>query len=133
VAHLFASLAPIQRGELTTVVLLTINVFVLLTCYYVLKVVREPLILLGGGAELKATNGTTPDSRMRWHREAWPTAPNPRVRARWSRRWFGCSVADRLSALSHRLTHSRRPAYAQIRTNPGFLVAIARAPPRRSS
>jgi len=54
VVHLFASLAPIQRGELTTVVLLTINVFVLLTCYYVLKVVREPLILLGGGAELKA-------------------------------------------------------------------------------
>ncbi|TMQ20022.1 MAG: MFS transporter [Deltaproteobacteria bacterium] len=53
-AHLLASLAPIQRGELTTVVLLTINVFVLLTCYYVLKVVREPLILLGGGAELKA-------------------------------------------------------------------------------
>ena len=34
--------------------LLTLNVFVLLTCYYVLKVVREPLILLGGGAELKA-------------------------------------------------------------------------------
>jgi AAA family ATP:ADP antiporter len=32
-----------------------INVFVLLSCYYVLKVVREPLILLGGGgAELKA-------------------------------------------------------------------------------
>jgi AAA family ATP:ADP antiporter len=54
VAHRFASLVPIERGELTTVVLLTINVFVLLTCYYVLKVVREPLILLGGGAELKA-------------------------------------------------------------------------------
>ncbi len=31
-----------------------VNVFVLLTCYYVLKVLREPLILLGGGAELKA-------------------------------------------------------------------------------
>jgi ATP:ADP antiporter, AAA family len=54
VTQLFASLVPIRRGELTTVVLLTINVFVLLTCYYVLKVVREPLILLGGGAELKA-------------------------------------------------------------------------------
>jgi AAA family ATP:ADP antiporter len=53
-AHVFASLAPVQRGEWTTVVLLTTNVFVLLTCYYVLKVVREPLILLGGGAELKA-------------------------------------------------------------------------------
>jgi ATP:ADP antiporter, AAA family len=53
-AHFLASLAPIQRGEWTTVLLLTINVFVLLTCYYVLKVAREPLILLGGGAELKA-------------------------------------------------------------------------------
>ncbi|HEY0477279.1 MAG TPA: MFS transporter [Kofleriaceae bacterium] len=53
-ARLLASLAPIQRGELTSVLLLTINVFVLLTCYYVLKVAREPLILLGGGAELKA-------------------------------------------------------------------------------
>ena len=51
---LIASLVPIHRNELVTVVLLTINVFVLLTCYYVLKVVREPLILLGGGAELKA-------------------------------------------------------------------------------
>jgi AAA family ATP:ADP antiporter len=53
-ARLLVSLAPIKRGELITVVLLTINVFVLLTCYYVLKVAREPLILLGGGAELKA-------------------------------------------------------------------------------
>src|SRR3954469_24599980 len=49
-----ATFLPVQRGELTTVVLLPINVFVLLSCYYVLKVVREPLILLGGGAELKA-------------------------------------------------------------------------------
>jgi len=52
--RLLASLAPIERGEWITVVLLMVNVFVLLTCYYVLKVVREPLILLGGGAELKA-------------------------------------------------------------------------------
>jgi AAA family ATP:ADP antiporter len=29
-------------------------VFVLLSCYYTLKVLREPMILLGGGAELKA-------------------------------------------------------------------------------
>ena len=52
--RLLAKLVPMQRGELVTVGLLTLNVFVLLTCYYVLKVVREPLILLGGGAELKA-------------------------------------------------------------------------------
>jgi len=47
-------LAPVRPGEGVTAVLLAINVFVLLTCYYTLKVVREPLILLGGGAELKA-------------------------------------------------------------------------------
>jgi hypothetical protein len=34
--------------------LLALNIFLLLTCYYVLKVLREPMILLGGGAELKA-------------------------------------------------------------------------------
>src|SRR4030095_894105 len=48
------SLAPVRRGEGVTVALLALDCFVLLTCYYVLKVVREPLILLGGGAELKA-------------------------------------------------------------------------------
>jgi ATP:ADP antiporter, AAA family len=49
-----ARFAPVKRSEVLTVIVLTVNVFVLLTCYYVLKVVREPLILLGGGAELKA-------------------------------------------------------------------------------
>jgi AAA family ATP:ADP antiporter len=48
------SILPVQRGELAKVVLLATNVFVLLTTYYVLKVVREPLILLDGGAEVKA-------------------------------------------------------------------------------
>jgi AAA family ATP:ADP antiporter len=48
------SFLPVQRGELAKVVLLATNVFVLLTTYYVLKVVREPLILLDGGAEVKA-------------------------------------------------------------------------------
>jgi AAA family ATP:ADP antiporter len=52
--RLLAVFAPVKRSEVVTVVVLTVNVFVLLTCYYVLKVVREPLILLGGGAELKA-------------------------------------------------------------------------------
>jgi AAA family ATP:ADP antiporter len=52
--RLLAVFAPVKRSEVITVVVLTVNVFALLTCYYVLKVVREPLILLGGGAELKA-------------------------------------------------------------------------------
>src|SRR4051794_26644605 len=46
--------APVARGEGVTTLLMMLNVFVLLSCYYLLKVVREPLILLGGGAELKA-------------------------------------------------------------------------------
>jgi AAA family ATP:ADP antiporter len=46
--------APVKRNEVLTVALLALNCFTLLTCYYVLKVVREPLILLGGGAELKS-------------------------------------------------------------------------------
>jgi AAA family ATP:ADP antiporter len=53
--RLLGTLAPVQRDEVVTVVILTVNVFVLLSCYYVLKVLREPMILLGGGgAELKA-------------------------------------------------------------------------------
>jgi ATP:ADP antiporter, AAA family len=52
--RLLSVFAPVKRSEVITVVILSVNVFVLLTCYYVLKVVREPLILLGGGAELKA-------------------------------------------------------------------------------
>ena len=40
--------ATALRGEGTKVVLLTTNLFLLLTCYYMLKVVREPFILLGG-------------------------------------------------------------------------------------
>lgn len=45
---------PARRSEVVSALLMLVNVFVLLTCYYVLKVLREPLILLGGGAELKA-------------------------------------------------------------------------------
>ncbi|HZJ66827.1 MAG TPA: hypothetical protein VFD36_25145, partial [Kofleriaceae bacterium] len=52
--RLLSVFAPVKRSEAATVVILSVNVFVLLTCYYVLKVAREPLILLGGGAELKA-------------------------------------------------------------------------------
>jgi AAA family ATP:ADP antiporter len=52
--RLLGALAPVKRDELATVAILTVNVFVLLTCYYLLKVLREPMILLGGGAELKA-------------------------------------------------------------------------------
>jgi ATP:ADP antiporter, AAA family len=46
--------APIRPGEAASALLLLLNIFVLLTSYYVLKVIREPLILASGGAELKA-------------------------------------------------------------------------------
>jgi AAA family ATP:ADP antiporter len=44
----------VRAGEGRDVVLLLANVFLLLSGYYILKVVREPLILATGGAELKS-------------------------------------------------------------------------------
>ncbi len=44
----------VREGEAVTVLLLLTNVFVMLAGYYVCKTVREPLILTGGGAEMKS-------------------------------------------------------------------------------
>jgi AAA family ATP:ADP antiporter len=44
----------VRAGEGATVLLMCFNIFLLLLAYYVLKTVREPLILLAGGAELKS-------------------------------------------------------------------------------
>ena len=38
----------VHPGETGTVLLMVANLFLLLTAYYLLKVAREPLILLGG-------------------------------------------------------------------------------------
>lgn len=46
--------ADVRAGEGMTAVLMLINIFVLLVCYSVIKTVREPLILLGGGAEVRS-------------------------------------------------------------------------------
>jgi AAA family ATP:ADP antiporter len=43
----------VHRSEVATIVLMTTYAFLMLTAYYVLKVVREPLILAEGGAEVK--------------------------------------------------------------------------------
>ena len=43
-----------EPSESGTVLLLLLNLFVLLVGYYVLKTVREPLILTSGGAEMKS-------------------------------------------------------------------------------
>ena len=45
--------AETHAGEGITAILLTVDVFLLFVCYYLLKVAREPLILQSG-AEVKA-------------------------------------------------------------------------------
>jgi AAA family ATP:ADP antiporter len=49
-----ALFSDVRPGEAGTALLLTFNLFVLLVGYYVLKTVREPLVLVTGGAEMKA-------------------------------------------------------------------------------
>jgi AAA family ATP:ADP antiporter len=51
--RLLGVFAEVHAGEGPTAVLLTLNVFLLLTCYYLLKTAREPLIL-ASGAEVKS-------------------------------------------------------------------------------
>ncbi|HEV2086358.1 MAG TPA: hypothetical protein VGR09_14875, partial [Gemmatimonadales bacterium] len=46
--------ADVQAGEGGTALLLALNVFLLFTAYYVIKPIREALILSGGGAEVKS-------------------------------------------------------------------------------
>src|SRR5881396_2911011 len=44
----------VRAGEAVTVLLLLSNIFLLMAGYYICKTVREPLILAGGGAEVKS-------------------------------------------------------------------------------
>jgi len=46
--------SEVREGEGATALLMTVNVFLILTAYLIAKVVREPLILAGGGAEIKS-------------------------------------------------------------------------------
>jgi AAA family ATP:ADP antiporter len=55
--RVFSLFAPIHRGEGLTALLLMLNVFILLTAYYIIKPVREALILSGSGAEIKSYAG----------------------------------------------------------------------------
>jgi len=52
--RLLRPFAEVRAGEALDALLLMLGVFLLLTAYYIIKVVREPLILAGGGAELKS-------------------------------------------------------------------------------
>ena len=53
-AYVLRLFGDVRAGEAGTVLLLTLDVFLILVAYYLLKVAREPLILLGGGAEVKS-------------------------------------------------------------------------------
>jgi len=53
VAALFRPFSKVEPSEVLGVSILTLCAFLLLTAYYLLKTVREPLILLQGGAEVK--------------------------------------------------------------------------------
>ena len=44
----------VRQGEGTTAILLFLNIFIVLTAYYMVKTVREGLILAGSGAEVKS-------------------------------------------------------------------------------
>ncbi|HZI80806.1 MAG TPA: hypothetical protein VFD69_14895, partial [Vicinamibacterales bacterium] len=46
--------ADVRAGEGATALLMLVNIFLLLVCYSIIKTVREPLILLGGGAEVRS-------------------------------------------------------------------------------
>jgi len=50
----FSIFADVKAGEGATAALMLANIFLLLVCYSVIKTVREPLILLGGGAEVRS-------------------------------------------------------------------------------
>ena len=52
--NILSLLADVRAGEGAGVLLLALNSFLLLMSYYLLKTVREPLILTQGGAEVKA-------------------------------------------------------------------------------
>jgi len=47
-------ITELRPGETGSALLLALDLFLLLTGYYILKTVREPLILMGGGAEVKS-------------------------------------------------------------------------------
>lgn len=52
-AVVFRPFTKVHPDEAATVGLMTLTAFLILTAYYLLKTVREPLILLQGGAEVK--------------------------------------------------------------------------------
>jgi ATP:ADP antiporter, AAA family len=52
--RLLRPFADVRPGEVATALILGVTIFTILTAYYLLKVIREPLILINGGAEVKS-------------------------------------------------------------------------------
>jgi ATP:ADP antiporter, AAA family len=52
-ARLLRPFSRVEPGEVAVLGVMTLAAFLLLTAYYLLKTVREPMILLQGGAEVK--------------------------------------------------------------------------------
>ena len=50
--------SDVRRGEGATALILLFTIFVLLVCYYVLKTVREPLVLASAEQDLQLLRGT---------------------------------------------------------------------------
>jgi len=53
-ARLLSPIGEVRRGEATKTLLLALNLFMVLAAYYMLKTIREALILTQGGAAIKA-------------------------------------------------------------------------------
>src|SRR5215216_4317331 len=65
--------ADVQPGEWRLVLVFFANLFLLLTAYYILKVIREPLILLGGGAVSRSyARGAQTGGADGGHPPLWP-------------------------------------------------------------
>ena len=54
VERLLAPIADVRREEVTSVLLMTLLIFLILAAYYMLKTAREVFILSEGGAEVKS-------------------------------------------------------------------------------
>src|SRR5262252_3156366 len=54
IERLLSPIADVRRGESLKSLLLALNLFLVLAAYYMLKTVRESLILTQGGAAIKA-------------------------------------------------------------------------------
>src|SRR5262245_62475490 len=52
--RLLSPIADVHRGEVSSVLLMTLTMFLILAAYYMLKTAREVFILTEGGAEVKS-------------------------------------------------------------------------------